>query len=97
MQAAFERQWNAIEQNVYREGWQDERQGLLAQIKRFQIQHDLADFGDDLADFGENLAKAQAEIWKLENQALRTQLAEKEAEIVRLTLLLDEQSKRRRS
>lgn len=89
IQAAFERGWNAIEQDVHREGWQDERQTLRAEIKRLEIHRDINEFGDDLLKFKADLCQA-------ENAVLKSQLADKEAEIVRLTTLLEAQSKRPR-
>lgn len=89
IQAALERQWNAIEQDVRRENWQDdlayrdehiERQGLT--IAKLEWERDAADL--------------KVKLVEEENTFLKNQLADKEAEIVRLKTLLEFQGKRKK-
>ena len=90
IQASNERMWNAIDQHVHREHWQDELEQqeklLELQDKRFIQIHKL------LEESEEENRILQAEI-----QWLKDQLAEKEAEIVRVATLLESQSNRKRS
>lgn len=84
---AEERRLIAIEQKVYREDWQNERAWLLNRIEQLQQQQSRVQFERDLAI-------AQVDVWKLEIQFVREQVADKDAEIMRLTALLNAQRKR---
>ncbi len=88
MQAAFEREWNAIEQNVHREYWQDELKwkGQVIDRREKEIAH---------LEWKIEATEVQRTIYEEEVKLLKFQLAEREAEIVRLTILLDATSKRR--
>jgi hypothetical protein len=89
MQAAFEREWNAIEQNVYRETWQDS----LAYYKGLVAKRDI-DIKE--LEWERDAANLKAAITEEQIKFLKMDLADKEAEIVRLSILLDQSSKKRR-
>ncbi len=86
---AKERMWNALEQTSHRETWQDELEQSEKQReqseKQLEKQHDWIEY---LTNFNEQLQ------W--EEIKLRNRLADKEAEIVRLTILLEGQAKKKR-
>lgn len=86
---AEERMWNAIDQAVRRESWQDElalKDGMLDLMGKFQ----------DMAEEKLKRAELDNQMLELEVTVLREQLAEKEAEIVRLTVLLEGSKKKSR-
>ncbi len=73
--------WNAVEQHVHRETWQDDlerKDKLLSQVSK------------ELVYIAE-----QNELLQLEVEFLKDQIAEKDAEIARLNVLLEGQAKRK--
>jgi len=81
MREAGERMWNAVEQHVHRETWQDDlerKDKLLSQVSK------------ELVYIAE-----QNELLQLEVEFLKDQIAEKDAEIARLNVLLEGQAKRK--
>ena len=86
---ASARYWTMIHQDVHRETWQDE---LEAQEKRINEQSDLiSDLIDEV-----NFYRDATENLLTSIDFLNEQLAEKEVEIVRLSMLLDAQSMKRK-
>lgn len=89
MKDAFERQWNAIAQDVHRESWQDDLEHkekqvtlLLDMLTKARNEHEYLEVYNNVLE--------------LEIQSLKDRLADKEAEIVRLMILLENQAKKKR-
>ncbi len=89
LDASFERQCNAIEQNVHRESWQDdlELRDKLIEWKEKEIEGIKWEL--DAAILHKTLLQEEVKI-------LKDQLADKETEIVRLQTLLNGQANRKR-
>lgn len=89
MQAAFERQWNAIEQDVRRESWQD----ALAFQEHLVIRREKEIKALELEL---EMAKLKTALLEEEMKLIKDDLAEKDAEIIRLTTLLNAPSRKTR-
>lgn len=87
-QEARVRMINSIDQDIHRETWQDE---LERANKRLEQQEEEIAYLQNENDYLQ-LQLQMRDDWI---DALTNQIAEKEAEIVRLIMLLDQQSKRR--
>lgn len=85
---AMEREWNAIEQHIHRESWQDdlERSRQLLLYSHQELEQER---------IATEIAEARNKLFELELSLLREQLANKEAEITHLKVLLGNQVKRR--
>jgi hypothetical protein len=82
MKTASERRWNAIDQEIHRETWQDELE-TTNKLLKFML--------EDL-----KLKEERIEILEKAIAFLEDRLTSKEAEIVRLNVLLESQAKRKR-
>jgi hypothetical protein len=78
----MERMWNASYQNIHRETWQDDLE------RKEQLMSSLLKSLESERLWRAEL-EAQIQIHELEINLLKDQLAEKEGEIARLTVLLE--------